>query len=150
MELTRLDKEILNILQNDFPLVERPYAVIADRLGISEEEVLARVKVLKEEGVIRRIGGVIDAQKLGFYSTLCACHVEEDKVWEAAGIINQEKGVTHNYLRDDWYNLWFTLTSPSPEEGEKIIKDLEKRIGAEIKSMPAQKVYKIKAVFTGR
>lgn len=148
MKLDRLDQEILNLLQNEFPLEKRPYAVLARILGISEDELLLLVKRLKEEGIIRRIGGVIDSKKLGFYSTLCACHVEEDKVLEAAKIINEEKGVTHNYVRDDWYNIWFTLTAPSENEAYKVIRDLESKIGTRIESMPAKKVYKIRAVFT--
>lgn len=147
MKLDHLDQEILNLMQNEFPLAKRPYSVIAERLGISEEELLGRVERLKEEGVIRRIGAVIDSKKLGFYSTLCACHVDEDSIPEAARIINEERGVTHNYIRDDWYNIWFTLTSSSEEEADKIIKSLADKIGTEIKSMPARKVYKIRAVF---
>lgn len=148
MKITGLDQKILNLLQNDFPLEEKPYAAIAKRLDISETEVLERIRMLKQEGVIRRIGGVIDSKKLGFYSTLCACHAEEQKVLQVAEIINEEKGVTHNYIRDDWYNIWFTLTSPSKEIATEVIKKLEEKTGCIIKSMPAKKVYKIRAVFT--
>lgn len=147
MKLNQLDHEILNILQNDFPLEEKPYAVIAKRLNISETEVLEKIRLLKEAGIIRRIGGVIDSKKIGFYSTLCACHAEEQEVLQVAEIISEEKGVTHNYIRDNWYNIWFTLTSPSKEAAAEVIKKIEQKTGCNIKSMPAKKVYKIKAVF---
>ncbi|MBO8159503.1 Lrp/AsnC family transcriptional regulator [Thermosyntropha sp.] len=148
MKLTRLDAEILDLLQNDFPITSRPYKVMADKLGIDEEEFLTRVKIMQEKGIIRRIGGVLESKKLGFYSTLCACHIEENKLEEAIRLINAEPGVTHNYIRDDWYNVWFTLTASSEEKAEEIIEKLKESIGAEVVSMPALKVYKIRAVFS--
>lgn len=146
-ELTGLDRQILNILQKEFPLSEKPYEEIALRLNISEKEVLLRIKELKDNGVIRRIGAVMESKQLGFHSTLCALRVPENQIDKAALVINNEKGVTHNYVRDDYYNLWFTLTVPSVESAAKIIKNLEEKLHTDIKSMPAVKVYKIKVLF---
>ncbi|MDD2585467.1 MAG: AsnC family transcriptional regulator [Syntrophomonadaceae bacterium] len=146
-KLTWLDKQILNILQKEFPLSEKPYEEIALRLNISENEVLQRIKELKDNGIIRRIGAVMESKKLGFYSTLCACKVPEDRIAKVALVINNEKGVTHNYIRDHYYNLWFTLTVSSAESADKIIKNIEQELHIDIKSMPALKVYKIKVLF---
>jgi siroheme decarboxylase len=142
-----LDRKILDILQNDFPLAVKPYAVMADSLSISEDELISRIAVMKDSGLIRRIGGIMDSRKLGFYSTLCAVSVPAGRLDEAALIINQQPGVTHNYQRDHNYNMWFTLTMPSREEAVTVLQELKSSLGLNIISMPAEKVYKIKVSF---
>lgn len=141
------DRKILDYLQNEFPLAVNPFEVMADRLGMSETELMNRIAVMKESGLIRRIGGIMDSRNLGFYSTLCAVCVPEGRIEEAAQIINQQPGVTHNYLRDHDYNIWFTLTMPSYEEAMTVLRELEAALGLNIISMPAEKVYKIKVSF---
>lgn len=142
-----VDRKILDILQNDFPLAIQPFQEMSKRLNISEEELLTRIGAMKASGVIRRIGGIMDSRNLGFYSTLCAVTVPEARIEEAAEVINQLRGVTHNYLRDHEYNMWFTLTMPSREELEAKLGELETLLGLKITNMPAQKVYKIKVSF---
>ncbi len=146
-ELTDLDRNILNILQKDFPATVQPYRDAAAKLGITEDELLQRIRAMKEMGVIRRIGGIMDNKALGFYSTLCACRVPEARIEEVAAIVNREKGVTHNYIRDNYYNMWFTLTAPSQSDAEERIAAIEKKCGIEVLSMPALRVYKIKVFF---
>lgn len=145
--LEDIDREILDRLQTDFPLAERPFAVMAEALDISEEELIIRIAAMKENGLIRRIGGIMDSRNLGFCSTLCAVSVPEEQVEDIAGIINAQPGVTHNYLRDHQYNLWFTLTMPSREETMAVLQELESSLGLNIITMPAEKVYKIKLAF---
>ncbi len=146
-KISDLDKKILNMLQNDFPISTQPYKIMAQRLDIGEDELLQKIKAFKENGIIRRIGGIIDSRNIGYYSTLCACRLPENYIRKAASIINKEKGVTHNYLRDNYYNLWFTLTAPSYNEALQIIEDIQNRIGTNIINMPAKKVFKIKVIF---
>lgn len=141
------DRQLLDILQNDFPLTVQPYLEIAERLDLTEAEVLARLTAMKQAGLIRRLGGIIDSRKIGFYSTLCAVQVPEEKIELVAAAINQLPGVTHNYLRDHEYNIWFTLTTPTRDESLHILGELENHLGLEIISMPAKKVYKIKVAF---
>jgi len=142
-----IDRKILDLLQNDFPLAVRPFAAMADSLSIGEAELISRIAVMKDSGLIRRIGGIMDSRNLGFYSTLCAVSVPEGQIEEAALIINQQPGVTHNYKRDHDYNMWFTLTVPSRGEADTILQELESSLGLDIISMPAEKVYKIKVSF---
>ncbi|MEA4926492.1 MAG: AsnC family transcriptional regulator [Syntrophomonadaceae bacterium] len=142
-----IDRRILDLLQNDFPVSIQPYQAMADTLQISEEELIARVAAMKASGLIRRIGGIIDSRRLGFYSTLCAVSVPEGKIDEAARVINQQPGVTHNYLRDHEYNMWFTLTTTSPEKSAEILQELQAELGLDIITMPAEKIYKIKVSF---
>jgi len=142
------DRAILNRIQSNFPIASRPYLVIADDLGLSENDVLKRLVRLKENNIIRRIGGNFVPEKLGFVSTLCAAKVEEDKIDQFASIVNRYHGVTHNYQRDRKFNIWFTFIAPSMEEIEKNIEKISQETGIkDILNLPATKVYKIKAHF---
>jgi DNA-binding Lrp family transcriptional regulator len=145
--LTTLEKEIINKLQKDFPLSKEPFKEIAEELNIHEDECLNIIASMKARGIIRRIGGVFDSKKMGYYSTLCACTVPESDIEKTAALINAQEGVTHNYLRDHSYNLWFTLTAPSFEKATEILEKLQNDTGTIIVSMPATEVYKIKVTF---
>lgn len=147
-KLDDIDKAIINRIQSDFPIASRPYLEVANELGLSEKEVLARVARMKKAGIIRRIGGNFVPGKLGFVSTLCAARVPADKIKHFAEIVNRYPGVTHNYLRDNPYNVWFTFISPSMDEIETNLKKIVEESGVrDILNLPATKVFKIKAQF---
>ena len=142
------DKRLLNRIQSDFPVDARPFHVIGKDLGITEEEVIERILRLKKNGIIRRIGGNFSPEKLGFVSTLCAAKVPEDMVESFAEKVNKYPGVTHNYLRNNHYNVWFTFIAPSMEEIEASLAEISKSTGVkEILNLPATSVFKIKAQF---
>jgi DNA-binding Lrp family transcriptional regulator len=142
------DKAILNRIQSEFPITSRPYLSIADELNLTEKDVLDRVTRLKEMGIIRRIGGNFVPAKLGYVSTLCAAKVPEDKIERFADVVNRFPGVTHNYLRENSFNVWFTFIAPSMEEIEQNLKEIEQETGIkEILNLPATRVFKIKAQF---
>ncbi len=143
-ELSVLDRRILNLLQKDFPLCEQLFAAMATELNIVEEDLLKHIADMKKAGIIRRIGAIIESRAIGFYSTLCACRVENSRADEVAAIINRQTGVTHNYLRDQEYNLWFTLSCENEQKARGIIAELEASTGVPILSMPTERVYKIK------
>ncbi|MFO7839857.1 MAG: AsnC family transcriptional regulator [Desulfosalsimonadaceae bacterium] len=146
--LDNTDKAIVNRIQSDFPISARPYAILAEELGLDEDELIDRVRRLKEIGIIRRIGGNFVPAKLGFVSTLCAGRVPEDKIDSFAAIVNQYRGVTHNYLRDNTYNVWFTMIAPSMEEIRQSLSEIASQSGvADLINMPATRVFKIKAQF---
>lgn len=145
--LTQVDRRILDILQTSFPNTSQPYRDIAARIGVTEEEVISRIHNLKRAGIIRRIGAVLDSRQLGYYSTLCALSVPEDKVAEVASIINSREGVTHNYLRDNELNMWFTLVVPNRKLAMQTIAELAYDTKSVIYEMPAEKTYKIKVIF---
>ena len=143
-----IDKAILNRIQSDFPIVTRPYLAVADELGLTEKQVLERVRQLKEMGIIRRIGGNFVPDKLGYVSTLCAARVPKEKIEHFAEVVNRYPGVTHNYRRDNSFNIWFTFIAPSMEEIEQNLKEISKKAGiAEILNLPATRVFKIRAQF---
>ena len=147
MKLDSTDKDILNRIQSDFPIDARPYQVIARELDLTEAQVLDRVRTLKEEGIIRRIGGNFVPGKVGFVSTLCAARVPKDQVDAFARVVNRYTGVTHNYQRENEFNIWFTFIAPSREEIERNLAKISRETGIEILNLPATKVFKIKAQF---
>ena len=147
-DIDEIDSAILNRIQSDFPITSRPFLSVAEELGVTEKEVLARVARLKSDGIIRRIGGNFVPGKLGFVSTLCAARVPADEIDRFAEIVNRYPGVTHNYQRDNTYNVWFTFIAPSMEEIEENLKQIALESGInDILNLPATKVFKIRAEF---
>ncbi|MGD9261581.1 MAG: AsnC family transcriptional regulator [Desulfobacterales bacterium] len=147
-KLDDMDKAILNRIQSNFPITSRPYQAVGQELGLTENEVLDRVTRLKKAGIIRRIGANFVPGKLRFVSTLCAAKVPEEKIDAFAKVVNRYPGVTHNYQRDNEFNVWFTFIAPSMDEINanltKIAKDTQV---PEIINLPATKVFKIRAQF---
>jgi siroheme decarboxylase len=143
-----LDRKILNSIQSDFPIVARPYRELGKRLDLSEDEVFLRVRKLKEEGIIRRIGGNFHSGKLDFTSTLCAAKVPEENLNRFVEVVNRYPGVTHNYLRNHEYNVWFTFIAPSMEAIEGALREISLITGVrEVHSLPALRMFKIKVDF---
>ncbi|MBI9087415.1 MAG: AsnC family transcriptional regulator [Desulfobacterales bacterium] len=143
-----IDRRILNRIQSDFPIAERPFEAIAVELGFTEHDVLDRVKKLKAAGIIRRIGGNFVPGKLGFVSTLCAARVPSDRIDHFTRIVNGYPGVTHNYRRDNPYNVWFTFIAPSMAEIKANIEAIERKTGiTSILNLPATNIFKIRAKF---
>ncbi len=144
-----IDKRIINRVQSRFPIDERPFRVIAEQLGLGEAEVIERLKSLKEKGIIRRIGGNFRPEKVGFFSTLCAAKVPFDKIEAFAECVNGFTGVTHNYVRDHEFNVWFTVIASSVKEIEDTLKKIGSTTGVDtILNLPATRVFKISAQFT--
>ena len=147
-DIDDVDKAILNRIQSDFPITSRPYRTIAEDLGLSEGEVLKRVSRLKASGIIRRIGGNFKPEKLGFVSTLCAAKVPEEKISQFAEVVNRYPGVTHNYRRDNTFNVWFTFIAPSMDEINANLEQIFAQTGVtDILNLPATRVFKIRAEF---
>ena len=125
MKLTQFDKELLNLVQTGLPLVEAPFAAMADRLGSSEQEVLERLSVLREHGMIRRFGAFFDAEALGYQGILVAVKIAPEHLSAVAAAINSLPQVTHNDERDHDYNLWFTLQ----DRDEAVLESLLGSVG---------------------
>jgi DNA-binding Lrp family transcriptional regulator len=146
--MDEIDKKILNILQREFPLEEQPFLIVGNRCGISEDETISRIRKMKEEGIIRRIGAVFNGAKLGRVSTLCAVRVPEEKIDGFVAIVNANKNVTHNYRRDNEYNIWFTVSAATTKELKAFLKELKEKTGVmDILDMKAMNTFKINASF---
>jgi DNA-binding Lrp family transcriptional regulator len=145
--LDELDRKLLNLLQGSFPIAARPYAHVAQLAGVTEREVLDRTKRLLDERIIREITPIFDTRVLGYSSMLVAARVDSANPWRAAKIINSHPGVSHNYLRDHDFNLWFTIaTEPdSPLGLEGTLEVLERLTGAEsVRQLPTLRLFKIR------
>src|SRR3954469_19157094 len=107
-QLEALDRELLNAVQWDFPLEPRPFAVLGERLGLSEEQVREPIGKVKGLGVLRPLSAIFHPRALGYGSALVAAQIDPDRVDEAAAVISAHPGVSHNYKRNHAYNLWYT------------------------------------------
>ncbi len=147
-EMDATDKAVLNMIQSEFPLSARPYRDMAGRLNLTEDETFDRVESLRARGIIRRLGGVFDSGRLGYVSTLAAMKVPADRIDQVADVIGSYPGVTHNYLREDVYNVWFTLICHGKEELDRTIDEMKERSGiSDVLVLPATTMFKIRAVF---
>jgi siroheme decarboxylase len=141
------DRQLLNLMQGSFELVPRPFAHVAQLAGLEEAEVLARVQRLLEGRIIREITPIFDTRALGYSSMLVAAKVDPENPHRAAKFINSHPGVTHNYLRDHDFNLWFTLaTEPGSELGlDGTLEVMQAETGAHsIRQLPTLKLFKIR------
>ncbi len=142
-----LDRKILEIVQDGFPLEERPYVALGRLLGVSEEEAFDSVERLRKSGVIRRLGGVYDSRRLGYISRLCAGVVSEDKLEIFAAAADKIPAITHNYVRSHAYNVWFTVIARSESEIQETVRGLEAETALhDAHVLSASKMFKINTV----
>ena len=145
--LDETDRRLLNLLQGSFPLAERPYAEIARLAELPEEEVLRRTARLLDERIIREVTPIFDTRVLGYKSMLVAAKVDPEHPWRAGKIINSHPGVSHNYLRDHDFNIWFTIaTEPGSKLGlDGTLEVLQRLTGAEsVRQLPTLRLFKIR------
>ncbi len=146
--MDQTSKDILNRIQADFPIHPRPYKILAQEIGMDEDQLIQQIERMKAKMLIRRIGGNFSPDRLGWFSTLCAARVEENKINLFTETVNAFSGVTHNYLRDHKFNIWFTFIASSKEEIEESLKTISQKTGVTgILNLPATHVFKIAANF---
>lgn len=152
-ELSDLDRDLLNAVQWDFPLDAEPFRVLGERLGIPEPEVRERILAVKASGVLRQLSAIFDTRALGYQSALIAAQIDPARVDEAAAVISEHPGVSHNYKRNHAYNLWYTLATPPGEDFDAHVDALHRASGAIVtRKLPTLVLYKIgvKLDMTGR
>jgi DNA-binding Lrp family transcriptional regulator len=145
--LDDLDKRLLNLMQGSFPIAPRPYQHVAAQAGIDEQEAIARVQQLLDRRIIRQVTPIFDTRALGYSSMLVAAKVDAENPWRAANIINAHPGVSHNYLRNHEFNIWFTIaTEPgSPLGVDGTLEALAREAGAEsVRQLPTLQLFKIR------
>jgi siroheme decarboxylase len=145
--LDDLDRRLLNLMQGRFPLEPRPYARVAQEAGISEEEALSRVRRLLDARIIRQVTPIFDTRALGYRSMLVAAKVDPENPHRAARVINAHPGVSHNYLRDHDFNLWFTIaTEPGSRLGlDGTLEVLAREARADsVRQLPTLRLFKIR------
>ena len=148
MSESSLDARLIERIQADFPVASRPYQRLAEDLGVTEQVVIERLRALQASGIVREIGPVFELKRIGFTSTLCAAQVDAENLDSVADFVNRFPEITHNYARDDRFNLWFTIIAPSEDRMAAILQEIRSQQGVNaVYSMPATRTYKIKVHF---
>ena len=142
------DRRILDRLQQELPLVHRPYLQVAQELGVSEDDVLRRVTRMREEGVIRRLGPILDQDAMGRSTTLAVVSVPPERIAEVGEIVSRHPRVTHDYHREGKgrsipYNLWFTFTGLNDEQLAEGLMEMSDAVGLPIHSLRAKRKFKV-------
>lgn len=145
--LKKIEQRVLDIIQQSFPIVPRPYQELARRAGTTEDEAFEVVQTLRTKGIIRRLGGSFDSRKIGYRSTLAALSVPDDRLDEVVALVNSYPGVTHNYEREGAYNVWFTLIEKSDEAIERTLEEIKSKAGVPALNLPATHLFKIRVDF---
>jgi DNA-binding Lrp family transcriptional regulator len=149
--IDEIDLKLLQMSQDEFPITKKPWAYFGDKLEISEDEVITRFKDLLQRKIIRKIGPILDAKNIGLsYSALIGIKISEDKIDDLANILNEYEAVTHNYVRDYSYNLWFTISTQDKKELEEIIEEIKQRTGItdeDVLILPTARKFKIDVRF---
>jgi DNA-binding Lrp family transcriptional regulator len=135
---------LLNLMQDEVPLVDRPYKALGEKLGLSEADIVERVRTLKQDKILRQVSTIFDTRSLGYQSSLVACKAPEGKADAVAEALNQHPGVSHNYARKHDFNIWFTIAVPGNSSLQAHMDVLQELSGAEsIRLMPTLRLFKI-------
>lgn len=145
--LTDFQKQLCNRLQRGLPLCSQPYAEIAKALDSSEADVLEQTNALKATGIIRRVAAVVNHRALGFSSTLVTAHVPTEQLPPVTEAVNALPGVSHNYLRQHRFNMWFTLQEKSAAQVQATLLGLQAKFGIDFHSLPVTKIFKLDVRF---
>lgn len=150
-QLDDTDKQILQSLQEDFPLTKNPWKEISLKTGIPEDQLITRIKNLQKAGVIRKIGPVVDPVKMGYTAaTLVALRVPQERIEEVSALINQYNNISHNYEREHEYNVWFTLAAQTPQELTDTLGVILQKTGLsqdDVLNLPTVQRFKINVKF---
>ena len=148
MEKEEIDLRLLSLVQEKFPLTPRPFQELGRLLGLEEREVIERLDGLQKEGLVRRIGPILDLRRLGRSGILAALLVSLDEADEMAEFVNQYPEVSHNYLRPNpsGYNMWFTV-SATEERIQEVLAEIRKSTGRKMLVLPTGRIFKIGVKF---
>ena len=135
------DRRIVNALQGDFPICNRPFRAAAEKIGLDEDELIARIETMCADGRLSRFGPLFDAEKLGGAVTLAALAVPEDRFEKVAAAVNAHPEVAHNYARDHAFNMWFVVSAEKPERIAEVISTIEREIRLEVLVLPKEREF---------
>lgn len=135
------DRRIVNALQGGFPVCDRPFRAAAEKIGLAEDELIARIETMCADGRLSRFGPLFDAEKLGGAATLAALAVPGDRFDAVAATVNAHPEVAHNYARDHALNMWFVVSAERPERIAEVIAAIELGTGLEVIVLPKEREY---------
>jgi DNA-binding Lrp family transcriptional regulator len=146
-DLDEIDRRVVNALQEGFPLTKRPFAMAGQRLGLSEAELIERVRRLREEGWLTRFGPMFDADRLGGGTTLAAMAVPAEDYERVSEQVNAHPEVAHNYARAHAFNMWFVIASDRPDRIDAVVAAIEAETGLIVHAMPKEHEFFVEARF---
>ena len=135
------DRLLLNNLQGGFPVSHRPFAEVAERLGLDEDDVIARIRRMVENGALSRFGTILNAPELGGERTLAAMHVPPERFEEVAAFVNGLDTISHNYERAHHFNMWFVISSEDEADIQRTIDAIERHTGLKVINLPTLEEY---------
>ena len=141
MNLSALDRQIINSLQGGFPIAANPWDELASSLNISVDELIQHIDDMQQAGYISRFGPMYHAEKMGGGLTLAAMKVPEERYDEVSNTVNSMPEIAHNYAREHELNMWFVIATETPEQIASVIADIEQQTGIRVYNMPKQKEY---------
>jgi siroheme decarboxylase len=141
MKIDDVDRLLLNNLQGGFPVTERPFAEVAEWLGLDEDDVIRRIRRMVDEGALSRFGTILNAPQLGGERTLAAMHVPPERFEEVAAFVNGLDAVSHNYERTHHLNMWFVISSEDEADIERTVAEIERGTGLKVLNMPTLEEY---------
>ncbi len=139
--MDQLDKNIINTLQYDFPVCDRPFAKLAETLNSTEDELINRVQAMLDSGLLTRFGPMYNAVNMGGALSLCAMKVPEDRFNEVTEQVNAFAEVAHNYQRDHEMNMWFVLATETQQELNNTLDAIKNTTGISVYNMPKEKEF---------
>lgn len=139
--MDEIDRRIINGLQGGFPLLERPFAAAAQRIGIDEEVLIERIRQLLDDGVLSRFGPMYNADRMGGAFSLVAMQVPAEALERVAARVNAFREVAHNYERDHAFNLWFVLAVERPERIAEVLAEIEIATGYPVYDLPKEREF---------
>lgn len=137
------DRAIINALQGGFPLSRRPFADAGAALGLSEAELIERIRILRESGVLSRFGPMYNADRFGGHNTLVAMAVPAERFDEVAALVNSFPEVAHNYARDHQLNMWFVVAAESRDRVDEVLTEVQARSGLPVYDMPKEREFHV-------
>ena len=139
--MDQIDRDLINGLHGGLAICERPYLDAAQRLGLSEDELLARLSRLLADGVLTRVGPLYQIERMGGAFTLAALHAPAEQFEQVAQCVNALPQVAHNYARDHELNMWFVIATETPGEIDTVIAQIERETGCSVFNFPKSREY---------
>lgn len=139
--MDEIDRAIVNGLQGGLTVCEQPYLEAAQRLGLTEDELLRRLAGLLADGVLTRIGPLFQIEKMGGAFTLAALHADPEEYERVAALVNALPQVAHNYTREHALNMWFVLATETPQQIDQVLAQIQQETGCEVFNFPKSREY---------
>lgn len=144
VELDAVDRRIINAMQGDFSLCERPYAAVAETLGLGESELIGRLERLLDKRLLTRFGPLYNADRMGGANVLAAMAVPEEDFDRVAEFLNAQPEIAHNYRREHPLNMWFVGAAETPEKVEALFRYVERVTGLPVYRFPKEREFHVK------